>query len=48
MQIKKIDYKIEGVWHKAVSGSTFDFEGLQLVKDTIQVPVLSMYVAFQK
>ncbi|SDR89367.1 pullulanase [Maribacter dokdonensis] len=45
---KKIDYKIEGVWHKAVSGSTFDFEGLQLVKDTIQVPELSMYVAFQK
>ncbi|MDF4223544.1 type I pullulanase [Maribacter sp. M208] len=45
---KKIDYKIEGVWHKAVSGSTFDFEGLQLVKDTIQVPALSMYVAFQK
>ncbi|CAG2533926.1 pullulanase [Maribacter dokdonensis] len=45
---KKIDYKIDGVWHKAVSGSTFDFEGLQLVKDTIQVPALSMYVAFQK
>lgn len=45
---KKIYYKIEGVWHKAVSGSTFDFEGLQLVKDTIQVPALSMYVAFQK
>ncbi|MEP4882908.1 type I pullulanase [Maribacter dokdonensis] len=45
---KKIDYKIEGVWHKAVSGSTFDFEGLQLVKDTFQVPALSMYVAFQK
>lgn len=45
---KKIDYKIEGVWHKAVSGSTFDFEGLHLVKDTIQVPALSMYVAFQK
>ncbi|MFV1450588.1 type I pullulanase [Maribacter sp. HS] len=45
---KKIDYKIEGIWHKAVSGSTFDFEGLQLVKDTIKVPALSMYVAFQK
>lgn len=45
---KKINYKIEGVWHKAVSGSTFDFEDLQLVKDTIQVPALSMYVAFQK
>ncbi len=45
---KKIDYKIEGVWHKAVSGSTFDFEGLHLVKDNIQVPALSMYVAFQK
>ncbi|PHN92050.1 type I pullulanase [Maribacter sp. 6B07] len=45
---KKIDYKIEGIWHKVVSGSTFDFEGLQLVKDTIKVPALSMYVAFQK
>ncbi|WP_405383702.1 type I pullulanase [Maribacter sp. LLG6340-A2] len=45
---QNIDYSIEGVWYKAVSGSTFDFEGLQTLKDTIEVPALSMYIAFQK
>ena len=45
---QNIDYNIEGIWYKAVSGSTFDFEGLQKLKDTIEVPALSMYIAFQK
>ena len=45
---EKINYKIDGVWQKAVSGSTFDFQGLQILKDNIEVPPLSMYVAFQK
>ena len=43
-----IDYKIEGIWQEAVSGSTFDFEGSTFLKDHIKVPALSMYIAFQK
>ncbi|WP_324025609.1 type I pullulanase [Maribacter sp. BPC-D8] len=45
---EKLNYKIDGVWQKAVSGSTFDFQGLHLLKDSIEVPGLSMYIAFQK
>ncbi len=45
---QNIDYNIDSIWYKAVSGSTFDFEGLQKLKDTIEVPALSMYIAFQK
>ncbi len=43
-----IDYKIQGIWQEAVSGSTFDFEGSTFLKDHIKVPALSMYIAFQK
>lgn len=45
---KNINYKIDGTWQKAISGSTFDLQGSKSIKNTIDVPALSMYVAFQK
>lgn len=45
---EKVNYKIDGIWQEAVSGSTFDFKGTRFIKNTIIVPALSMYVAFQK
>lgn len=45
---EKVNYKIKGVWQEAVSGSTFDFTGSRILKGVINVPALSMYIAFQK
>lgn len=45
---KKMNYKIEGTWQEAVSGSTFDLHGSRFIKENVEVPAISMYVAFQK
>ncbi|HDZ07051.1 hypothetical protein LCGC14_0473630 [marine sediment metagenome] len=45
---KNINYKIDGTWQEAVSGSTFDSKGSKSIINNIDVPALSMYVAFQK
>jgi len=45
---KKLNYKISGIWQIAVNGSTFDFLGSRSATDTLEVPPLSMFIAFQK
>ncbi|MEP2239328.1 MAG: type I pullulanase [Maribacter sp.] len=45
---EKINYKIEGIWQEAVSGSTFDHTGTRTLYGNFNVPELSMYIAFQK
>ncbi|MDF4204961.1 type I pullulanase [Maribacter sp. SA7] len=45
---EKINYKIEGVWQEAISGSTFDLTGTRTLYGNFNVPALSMYIAFQK
>ncbi len=45
---KTINHKIKGTWHEAVSGNTFDLKGERTLKNNIEVPALSMYIAFQK
>ena len=45
---KNINYKIDGTWQEAVSGDTFDLKGERTLKNNIEIPALSMYIAFQK
>ncbi|MEH6748461.1 MAG: type I pullulanase [Maribacter arcticus] len=45
---KNINYKIVGTWQEAVSGDTFDLKGERTLKNNIEIPALSMYIAFQK
>ncbi|WP_089262296.1 type I pullulanase [Maribacter sedimenticola] len=45
---KKINYKLDGIWQQAVSGSTFDLKGSQIIKGTIDIPAMSMYIAFKQ
>jgi pullulanase len=45
---KTINHKIKGTWQEAVSGDTFDLKGERTLKNTIEIPALSMYIAFQK
>ncbi|MEP2279455.1 type I pullulanase [Maribacter sp.] len=44
---EKINYKVEGVWQEAISGSTFDLTGTRTLYGNFDVPALSMYIAFQ-
>ncbi|MEH6771869.1 type I pullulanase [Maribacter arcticus] len=45
---KNINYKIVGTWQESVSGDTFDLKGERTLKNNIEIPALSMYIAFQK
>jgi pullulanase len=45
---KTINHKIKGTWQEAVSGDTFDLKGERTLKNNIEIPALSMYIAFQK
>ena len=45
---KKINIKIDETWQVAVNGSTFDLKGLRYCTNMLEVPALSMYIAFQK
>ncbi|WP_339841759.1 type I pullulanase [uncultured Maribacter sp.] len=43
-----IYHDIKGTWQEAVSGDNFDLKGKRRLKNKIEVPPLSMYIAFQK
>ena len=45
---KTIFHEIKGTWQEGVSGDNFDLEGKKTLKNKIEVPALSMYIAFQK
>ncbi|WP_339629508.1 type I pullulanase [uncultured Maribacter sp.] len=45
---KTIFHEIKGTWQEGVSGDNFDLEGKRTLKNKIEVPALSMYIAFQK
>ena len=47
-QETEVPYTLEGSWQLAVIGDDFSLEKGDLVKDTIEVPAISMLVAFQK
>jgi pullulanase len=43
-----VNYELEGEWRLAVMGDTFDFDGKESKKGSIEVPATSMIVLFQK
>ena len=45
---KTINHKIKGTWQEAVSGDTFDLKGERTLQNSIEIPALSTYIAFQK
>ena len=45
---KTIHHKIKGTWQEAVSGDRFDLKGERTLQNSIEIPALSMYIAFQK
>ena len=47
-QETEVPYTLEGSWQLAVIGDDFSLEKGEVVKDKIEVPAISMLVAFQK
>ncbi len=43
-----VSYKLEGTWEIAVKGDRFDLDNGAEVKDSVEVPAISMLVLFQK
>lgn len=43
-----VDYKLEGEWQLAVISDDFDLKGKKMIKNSVNVPAISMLVAFQK
>ena len=44
----RCNYKLDGAWQIAVMGNEFYFDGGKTIEVTVEVPPLSMLVAFQK
>ncbi len=47
-QENPVDHIIDGTWQQAVKGDSFDMEGKEVLKNKIQVPGRSLFIAFQK
>lgn len=44
---KTLPYNLSGTWLEAVKGDNFDLQGGKPVKGKVQIPPVSMYIAFQ-
>ncbi|MGK0175010.1 MAG: pullulanase, partial [Ulvibacter sp.] len=45
---KAVNFDMDGAWRLAVLGDKFYFDGMEMLEASVEVPPLSMFVAFQK
>jgi pullulanase len=45
---KAVNFDMDGAWRLAVLGDEFYFDGMEMLEASVEVPPLSMFVAFQK